>query len=419
MKEVKRKDSKNRVLKEGEVQRADGRYQFTMRDPITNERKTVYSWKLLVHDPMPAGKRPDKSLREKEKELMQKEFNRISLDGGGLNVSELVARYVSSMSAMRPSTQAGYRTVMNWLDKDPFGKRRISEINVDEAKQWIVSLQRVYGKSYSAIHSIRGVVRPAFQYAVDADLIRKNPFNFTMKNAIINDSVRREAVEPRDERRFLEFIRKDETYCKYYDAILILFKTGLRLGELCGLTIHDIDLENDIISINHQLQYNAGYGKNAGLTKTECGTRRLPMTEEVYQAFIRVINRRREIKSNEVIDGYKDFLFVDEHGKVMVGYQWEKVFQHIIEKHNKLYKDELPKITPHMCRHTYCTRMAISGININTLSYLMGHSSIEVTADVYTHINEKHAKVELDKVKEELLKLDKESDKIISMPNMA
>lgn len=103
----------------------------------------------------------------------------------------------------------------------------------------------------------------------------------------------------------------------------------------------------------------------------------------------------------------------------MVGYQWEKKFQHIIEKYNKTYKDELPKITPHMCRHTYCTRMASSGINIQTLSYLMGHSSIEVTNDVYTHLDTDVARVELDRIKPELDKLNKQADKVVSMPRMA
>ena len=84
-----------------------------------------------------------------------------------------------------------------------------------------------------------------------------------------------------------------------------------------------------------------------------------------------------------------------------------------------MYKDELPKITPHMCRHTYCTRMAASGININTLKYLMGHSSIEVTADVYTHLGTENAEVELDRIKDELTRINKEAEKVVSMPRMA
>ena len=103
----------------------------------------------------------------------------------------------------------------------------------------------------------------------------------------------------------------------------------------------------------------------------------------------------------------------------MVGDQWEKRFAHIIEKYNKLYKDELPKITPHMCRHTYCTRMAGTGISVYTLSKLMGHSSIEITMDVYAHADTEQARAELKRIKPKLDELNQSADKIISMPNLA
>ncbi len=418
-KQVPRKDNKGRVLKPGEVQRPDGRYQFTMRDPLTDERKTIYSWKLLLHDPMPAGKRPDKSLREKEKELQMKSFVNISLDGGGLTVKGLVDRYISTRVNVRPSTKAGYKTVQNWLDQDPFAKKRIDEIDTGIAKEWLISLQSKYGKSYSSVHSIRGVVKPAFDYAVEKKLLYQNPFKFELRDTLINDSIKREAVSQRDERRFLEFIRNDKHFSNYYDGILILFKTGLRLGELCGLTLQDVNLEEKLLYVNHQLQYNAGVGKNIRQTKTDAGVRELPMTDEVYEAFVRVVENRKKICSDERIDGYDGFLFLDHRKKVMVGYQWEKRFAHIIEKYNKLYKDELPKITPHMCRHTYCTRMAGTGISVYTLSKLMGHSSIEITMDVYAHADTEQARAELKRIKPKLDELNQSADKIISMPNLA
>lgn len=71
----------------------------------------------------------------------------------------------------------------------------------------------------------------------------------------------------------------------------------------------------------------------------------------------------------------------------MVALHWEKYFQHIVDKYNKTYKEELPKITPHICRHTYCSHMASSGVNPKHLQYLMGHSEISVTLDVYTHVD--------------------------------
>ena len=90
-------------------------------------------------------------------------------------------------------------------------------------------------------------------------------------------------------------------------------------------------------------------------TKTEAGTRVLPMSDDVYEAFKRVISGREKPKVEEMIDGYTGFLFLDNRGKPMMPYQWEKKFQHSVAKYNKIYRLQLPKITPHVCRHTYCT----------------------------------------------------------------
>ncbi len=71
----------------------------------------------------------------------------------------------------------------------------------------------------------------------------------------------------------------------------------------------------------------------------------------------------------------------------------------IVEKYNGIYKVQMPKVTPHICRHTYCSNMAKSGMNPKTLQYLMGHSDISVTLNVYTHVNFDDAKAELIRMK--------------------
>ena len=318
-------------------------------------------------------------------------------DCGSLTVSDLVEKYIETKQGVRPTTRNGYKTVINFLKKDPFGKKRIDKVKVLDAKKWIIDLQK-NGKRYSSIHTIRGVVRPAFALAVESDYIRKNPFDFQLKDVLINDSVRRQAVEPKVERAFLQFVKNDEHFCEYYDGMLILFKTGLRISELCGLTLNDINMEERTIDVNHQLQTTGNKGKYIEKTKTDAGTRVPPMTEEVYQAFQRVIANRKTPKVEQMIDGYSGFLFLDNRGKAMVSYQWEKRFQYAIEKHNKIYKAELPKITPHICCHTYCTNMAKRMISPKTLQYLMGHSSIEVTMNFYTHLGLLDAKKEVDRI---------------------
>lgn len=84
----------------------------------------------------------------------------------------------------------------------------------------------------------------------------------------------------------------------------------------------------------------------------------------------------------------------------MVAQHWEKHFQLAVKKHNKIYRVQLPTISPHVCRHTYCSNMAKSGMNPKTLQYLMGHSDISVTMNVYTHISFDDAKEELKRMEE-------------------
>lgn len=396
---LKRKDSRGRILKEGEQQRTDGRYMYTYCDPVTAKRMFVYSWKLEKNDKTPAGKKVDLSLREKEKLIERDLAMGISIAGGNITVLELVEKYLETKRNVRPTTLAGYKTVVNVLKKDRFGGQKINRINTMDAKAWILKLQSEDGKSYSSIHTIRGVVRPAFQMAYETDIIRKNPFDFELNNFLINDSIKREALTAKQERDYLKFIKEDAHFSQFYDGIYLLFKTGLRIGEFCGLTISDIDLKNRTINVDHQLQYVGNKGKYIEKTKTAAGTRVLPMTDDVYETFKRVISSRKKPKVETMIDGYTGFLFLDNRGNPMMPYQWEKKFQHSVEKYNTIYRVQLPKISPHVCRHTYCTNTAKRQVSIETLKYLMGHTDISVTSNVYTHLKLEDAQLELERVK--------------------
>ena len=123
------------------------------------------------------------------------------------------------------------------------------------------------------------------------------------------------------------------------------------------------------------------------------------MTEEVYETFKRIISGRKKPKVEYMIDGYSGFLFLNDKGKPIQAYYIQKKIHYSVEKYNKIYKEELPKITPHVCRHTYCTNMAKSGIFVKTLQYLMGHSDISVTMNVYTHLKLVDAQDELERLR--------------------
>ena len=275
----KRRDNRNRILREGEYQRTDGRDHYRYIDEDGKE-KNVYSWRLDKNDPTPRGKKRELSLREKEKQIQADLFDHIVTRGGNYTVVELVEKYTSLKTGVGHNTKAGYKTVINILNREAFGKQRIDKVRLSDAKAWLIKLQQVDGRGYSSIHSIRGVLRPAFQLAVDDDLIR-------------------------------------------------------------------------------------------------------------------ILANRVAPKIEPMVDGYAGFLFLDKNDKPMVALHWEKYLEHIIEKYNKIYRIQMPKVTPHVCRHTFCSNMAKSGMNPKTLQYIMGHSDISVTLNVYTHVQFDDAQAEL------------------------
>ena len=119
----------------------------------------------------------------------------------------------------------------------------------------------------------------------------------------------------------------------------------------------------------------------------------------VYSWMFRAsIEDRPDYKVEKVVDGYTGFLFLDKDGMPLVAMHWEHRFNHMVSRYNEIYKVQMPNITPHVCRHTYCSNMAKSGMNPKTLQYLMGHSDIAVTLNVYTHVGLEDAEKELQKM---------------------
>lgn len=132
--------------------------------------------------------------------------------------------------------------------------------------------------------------------------------------------------------------------------------------------------------------------------KTEKGVRYVPMSEDVAECFKRILENRKRPKIEPMIDGKWGFLYLDKNNMPMVALHWEKYFQHIREKYNKIYKNELPVITPHVARHTFCSNMAKSGVNPKKLQYIMGHSDIGVTLNTYIHLQFEDLGEEMEKV---------------------
>ena len=205
----RRRDSKHRVLRNGESIRADGKYQFKYY--VGGKIKFVYSWRLEPTDPVPRGKRPGPSLRELEKQIGKDFDSMIDPSQKGMLVIELVDKYLKTKTGVRANTKTNYNFVRNVLMKEAFSSKKIGEVKTSDAKLFLIGLQDA-GKGHSTIKCMRGVLRPAFQMAVDDDLLVKNPFAFQLAGVIVNDSVTREAITKMQMRKFLKFVHDDNCY---------------------------------------------------------------------------------------------------------------------------------------------------------------------------------------------------------------
>ena len=390
---TKRRDNKNRILQTGESQRKDGRYMYKYIDCAGNT-KYLYSWRLVRTDPIPKGCKDTVPLRDKIKVAQRDKEDGIISSGYDITVLELAEKYVAQKAGVKQNTKRAYSFALGILRKEPFGSRRIDKVKYSDAKGWLIKLQEE-GLGYSSINLVRNVVKPAFEMAVNDDLLRKNPFSFPLMSVVMNDSVPREAISEQQEEQFLTFLREDSYYNKYYDPVYILFHTGLRISEFSGLTISDLDMNQGIIKVDHQLQRSRGGKYFITDTKTDCGTRIIPMTGEVKECFRRILETRPKPEKEPVVDGKMGFLFLDKNGMPAAGGHWNSRFHEMCGRYNELHEKQIPMITPHICRHTFCSNMARAGMNPKTLQKIMGHSNIGITLNVYTHIGFEDVKKEM------------------------
>ena len=346
----RRKDNKGRVLRTGESQRKDLIYQYRYTDALGN-RKCIYASDLKI-------------LREKEDELQRSLEDGLDYAGGEITVYELLQRYLSLKCGVRYNTKVGYGFVMNIVQKEPFGARKIRDIKVSDAQRWMIKLQKE-GKGYSTLTSIRGVVKPAFQMAYNEEVVRRNPFDFKLTDVVANDSQKRISLTEKQQKVWMNFIREDKSYAKYYDEFVVLLGTGMRVSEFCGLTLQDLDFQNRKIRVDHQLIRESGGKYYVEKTKTECGRRCIPMTEDVFQSLQNLLANRKRLKNEVIIDGYSGFLLLDKNDHPKVALHIENEMRWAMKKYRKLYPDApLPHITPHVFRHTFCTTMANAGMDI-------------------------------------------------------
>ena len=367
----KRKDRNGRVLKTGENQRKNGTYDYRYTDSHGKVR-CIYAKTL-------------EDLRKKEAAIQRDLADGIDYAAGEISVADLVDRYMSLKRDIGHNTKRAYGTVINRIKESEFGQMKVRNVKLSDAKRFYIDLHDT-GSKRNTISIYHSVLRPTFEMAVDDDMIRKNPFKFKVADIIPDDAVKRTALTKQQQENYLRFIQENGQD-NYYDDIVILMGTGLRVSELYGLTKKDVDFKKRLIFIDHQLCRTAEKPYFVKSPKTTSGVRCIPMSDVVYMALKRVVANRQPPTVELLVDGYSGFLFLDKAGMPKVAMHLENYMRGMQKKMERIYGKSFPRVTPHVLRHTFCTNMQRAGIDVKSLQYLMGHSNVSVTLDVYTHVD--------------------------------
>lgn len=378
---------KRRKLRQGEFYNPKTkRYEYRYKDTLGKVR-VVSSYRLEATDQLPKGKTSGKSLREKEDEINVLLSNNIDIDGAKLTLLEIVDKYLNYLynrKELSYNTKLGYRVTVNALKQHKLGHMEIGKIKPEHCEEWLTDMKKKYRGS--SIQSQISLIKRSFEYAIDYDYIAKNPFRRIATDK--SDSKSMEAIPVEEMNRFLDFCSKDAHSLHCYDMIYILFWTGLRASELCGLTIDNIDLDHNLICVEKQL-LGINHAHVVVKPKTSNGVRCIPMTDGVKKRFESTLKNRylkndiEPVCYDEKGNAYKGFVFLATRSrKTIVRSHVEEYLRNCIKRYNQANPScQIRKFEPHICRHTFATNM--QGLPPKTLQSILGHGNISTTMNNY------------------------------------
>lgn len=364
-------------LGQGITQRKDGRYQarFTNR---FGKRQTIYGKTI-------------NEIRQKLRAEQYEDEKQINVVSSDMTLDEWFEIWMETCkNNCRDTTRQTYRVTYNRI-KASLGWRKLSGLNLIVMQQAINEL-----KSDASRKDTKKLLVDMLNKAVDSDLIHKNvakQINTIVSKDSKPEETRVLTIEETD--LFLEAA----SHYRYFNAFSLALETGMRIGELIGLKWSDVDFANRTIYVNRTLVYIKSDDENSpnynkwGFEfhepKTDKGRRKIPMTSKAYQILKKQLLWKRSVESKgyKAPEGYEDLVFTTTKNTPISPRDTTVVMKFITERIRKTRPDFEP-VTPHTLRHTFATRYIESGMNPKILQIILGHSTIQLTMNLYCRVTD-------------------------------
>ena len=378
------KDLKGKELGVGLTQRKDGLYQGRYKDRF-GKYKTIYNKKL-------GDLRKELAIAIADNQLYTSVRDEIKLD-------DWFKRWVDvyKKKSVRPNTLREYTHIYNKNISPILGNRNINSLVKTDIQQLIKKVNDD-GYLYERQNKVKVILTDMFARAIEDDLMVKNPAKGVKLYQDKISSARALTIGEQDV--FFEFCKNT-----FYDNLFnVAVNTGLRPGELFALTIEDINFEQKYIDVNKTLVYQK-------YLDDECKTFHLepPKTKQSYRhvpinsTCIDYLKRQVELK--EIVSSRRpkmqtDYLFVTRFNTPLNSVIYSDAIRSVIRRINETRnsKNQFDFFSGHTFRHTFATRCLEAGIQPKVVQSYLGHATLKMTMDLYTHVTNEKATEDIERI---------------------
>jgi len=361
----------------GITQRKDGIYQARFVNRF-GKRQTIYASTLTEIT---------KRLRE-EKYYDEKQLNIVDAN---MTLDEWFDRWLLTCKKhCRDTTKRSYEIQYNRLRED-LGWRKLSSLN-------LVILQEAFNKlkTDASRSDCRAVLIDMLNRAVEADLLVKN-VAYGINTVIDDEEPTEKRILSDEEIKVLLDIPKS---IPMQNFLIVALGTGMRMGEILGLTWDCVDFDKGIISVQKTLCYLPNDGTaiyEFHRPKTKAGKRDIPMTKAVRDALLAEQRWKNHVTvRHNPRQGMEELVFCSKTNNPIHETNIRRALNEIVAKINRDNPDmNFEKFTPHGLRHTFATKCIAKGMRPKTLQKILGHNSLQMTMDLYCHVEENTLREEM------------------------